>query len=43
MHVGRPDALRGYFAAPDVGVVTLTVTEAGYCRDETGGLDARCR
>jgi fructuronate reductase len=33
------DALRGYFARPEVGVVTLTVTEAGYRRDDTGGLD----
>jgi fructuronate reductase len=33
------DALRGYFAHPEVGVVTLTVTEAGYRRDDTGGLD----
>ncbi|HET7476316.1 MAG TPA: mannitol dehydrogenase family protein [Dermatophilaceae bacterium] len=33
------DALRAYFARPEVGIVTLTVTEAGYRRDETGGLD----
>src|SRR5688572_20106384 len=26
-------------ANPDVGVVTLTVTEKGYCRDAAGGLD----
>ena len=32
-------ALRGYFERPEVGVVTLTVTEAGYRRDDTGGLD----
>jgi fructuronate reductase len=33
------DALRGYFARPEVAAVTLTVTEAGYRRDHTGGLD----
>jgi fructuronate reductase len=33
------DALRGYFARPEVSVVTLTVTEAGYRRDHTGALD----
>src|SRR5688572_31377464 len=26
-------------ANPDVGVVTLTVTEKGYCRNAAGGLD----
>jgi fructuronate reductase len=26
-------------SSPDVGVVTLTVTEAGYCRDAGGSLD----
>ena len=29
----------GYLASSDVAVVTLTVTEAGYRRDHTGGLD----
>lgn len=33
------DALRGYLRRPEVGVVTLTVTEAGYRRDDGGGLD----
>ena len=33
------DALRGYFADPAVTVVTSTVTEAGYRRDASGGLD----
>ena len=33
------DALRGYLAGPEVAVVTLTVTEAGYCRHPDGGLD----
>ncbi len=33
------EALRGYFADPAVAVVTSTVTEAGYRRDGTGGLD----
>ena len=33
------EALRAYFERPEVAVVTLTVTEAGYRRDETGGLD----
>jgi fructuronate reductase len=32
-------ALRGYFASPGLGVVTLTVTEAGYCRAPSGDLD----
>ncbi len=40
VHVGGDlDALTVCLASPDVAVVTLTVTEAGYCRDETGGLD----
>ncbi len=30
----------GYWASPDVVVVTLTVTEAGYLRGPDGGLDA---
>jgi fructuronate reductase len=34
------DALRAYFGRREVGVVTLTVTEAGYRRDDSGGLDA---
>jgi len=29
-----------YFGSPELGVVTLTVTEAGYLRDADGGLDA---
>ena len=33
------DAWREYFRRPEVGVVTLTVTEAGYRRTSTGGLD----
>lgn len=32
-------ALRRYFASPDLALVTSTVTEAGYRRDATGGLD----
>ena len=32
-------ALRGYLASPDVALVTTTVTEAGYQRNESGGLD----
>jgi fructuronate reductase len=40
VHVGADLAtLRGHLASPDVAVVTLTVTEAGYCRNESGGLD----
>ena len=31
------DAWREYFRRPEVGVVTLTVTEAGYRRTSTGG------
>ncbi|WP_404387471.1 mannitol dehydrogenase family protein [Humibacillus xanthopallidus] len=33
------DALRDYLSRPEVAVVTSTVTEAGYCRDASGGLD----
>jgi fructuronate reductase len=33
------DSLRAYFQRPEVAVVTLTVTEAGYRRDDSGGLD----
>ena len=32
-------AVRGYFASPDLAVVTSTVTEAGYRRATGGGLD----
>ncbi len=32
-------ALRGYFASPEVQIVTTTVTEAGYVRNSAGGLD----
>lgn len=32
-------ALLGYLRSPDLAVVTLTVTEAGYRRDADGGLD----
>lgn len=34
------DAWLGYFAAPDLAAVTVTVTEAGYVRGPDGGLDA---
>lgn len=33
------DSLLSYLSAPDVRVVTLTITEAGYCRDSSGRLD----
>lgn len=33
------EAWRHYLAAPATSVVTLTVTEAGYCRDASGALD----
>ena len=33
-------ALVGYFTSPELAVVTSTVTEAGYCRRDDGGLDA---
>src|SRR4051812_41960673 len=33
------DAWRGYLSRPAVRVVTLTVTEAGYLRDQSGALD----
>lgn len=29
----------GFLRSPEVAIVTLTVTEAGYCRDASGGLD----
>ena len=32
-------ALRRYFASPDLALVTTTVTEAGYRRDDSGDLD----
>lgn len=31
-------AWRRYFASPELAIVTSTVTEAGYCRDASGGL-----
>jgi fructuronate reductase len=33
------DSWRGYLARPEVGIVTLTVTEAAYLRDAQGALD----
>ena len=40
VHTGHDlAAWRGYFASPDVTVVTLTITEAGYVRDSAGALD----
>jgi fructuronate reductase len=33
------DAWLGYFAAPQLAAVTITVTEAGYLRGADGGLD----
>jgi fructuronate reductase len=40
VHVGTDlAALLAHLASSDVAVVTLTVTEAGYCRNESGGLD----
>ncbi len=40
VHTGHDlAAWRGYFASPDVTVVTLTITEAGYVRDSSGALD----
>jgi fructuronate reductase len=40
VHVGSDLAsLCRYVASSAVGVVTLTVTEAGYCRDDEGNLD----
>lgn len=40
VHPGNDlDALRGYFASPDVQIVTTTITEAGYVRNNAGGLD----
>ncbi|MFW5470839.1 mannitol dehydrogenase family protein [Knoellia sp. CPCC 206435] len=40
VHAGADlEALRDYFSRPEVAVVTLTVTEAGYRRAADGGLD----
>lgn len=40
VHAGSDlTTLRHYLASAEVSVVTLTVTEAGYCRDEHGTLD----
>lgn len=40
VHPGNDlEAWRGYFASPEVMVVTLTITEAGYVRDSSGALD----
>ncbi len=40
VHSGHDlEAWRGYFASPEVTVVTLTITEAGYVRDSSGALD----
>ena len=36
---GDLDAWRGYLADPQVAIVTSTVTEAGYMRNASGGLD----
>lgn len=33
------EAWARYFADPGVGIVTTTVTEAGYCRGSDGGID----
>ena len=33
------EAWRRYLAAPATAIVSLTVTEAGYCRDASGALD----
>jgi fructuronate reductase len=42
VHTGHDlAAWRGYFASPDVTVVTLTITEAGYVRDSAGALDVK--
>ncbi len=40
VHAGHDlAAWRGCFASPEVTVVTLTITEAGYVRDSSGALD----
>jgi fructuronate reductase len=42
VHTGSDlDAWRSYFASPDLQIVTSTITEAGYVRDSTGGLDLK--
>lgn len=33
------DAWRGYFASPELAIVTSTITEAGYLRNSAGDLD----
>jgi fructuronate reductase len=38
---GDPAAALAALAAPEIHVVTLTVTEAGYCLDPAGDLDLR--
>ena len=35
----QPDAVIDAVASPSTHIVSLTVTEKGYCRDATGGLD----
>lgn len=35
----NPDAAIDALAAPDTHIISLTVTEKGYCRDDRGGLD----
>jgi fructuronate reductase len=37
----NPQAVLDRLCDPRVRIVTLTVTEKGYCRDPSGGLDAR--
>jgi len=42
VHTGHDlAAWRGYFASPNVTIVTLTITEAGYVRDSAGALDLK--
>jgi len=36
---GELEAWRGYFADPEVSIVTSSITEGGYIRDATGNLD----
>lgn len=33
------EAWLGYWRTPELAVITITVTEAGYCRDDAGRLD----
>ncbi|MDO5684374.1 MAG: mannitol dehydrogenase family protein [Propionibacteriaceae bacterium] len=33
------EAWLGYWAAPELAIITITVTEAGYCRGEDGGIN----